>query len=315
MSEAMLQLTISRKRMLTPDICELELRDPAGGPLPAFEAGAHVNVETPSGAVRSYSLCNDPQETDRYVIAVKREQAGRGGSKSLVEETAEGRTIAVSEPSNAFPLAPAPKYLLIAGGIGVTPILSMARTLARQGQDFQVIYCTRSAETTAFMSELSAPEFAGRVTFHHDEGRPENAYDFWPHFEEPDASHVYCCGPAPLMDEVRDMSGHWPASAIRFEDFAGVAAVDADSRPFRVKRASTGDIFDVPEDKTILDVLRERGFHMPASCESGTCGSCRTKLVSGAVEHRDLVLTDEEKDRNIMICVSRAAGEEIVIDF
>lgn len=317
MGERALELSISRKRMLTPQICELELRRPDGGPLPRFEAGAHLNVETPGGKVRSYSLSGDPEDTGRYTIAVKREDDGRGGSRSMVEETTEGGRLTVSEPSNAFPLVEAPKYLLIAGGIGITPILSMMRQLVHDGHAaFRVIYCTRSPELTAYADELSRPEFAGRVTIHHDDGDPSKIYDFWPEFETPDKTHVYCCGPAPLMEEIRNLSGHWSSSQIHFEDFAGVSATGEDARPFVVEQASTGKRFEIPADKSILEVLREHDVHLPSSCESGTCGSCQTKLVSGLVEHRDLFLSEKERLSSIMVCVSRAAEDsELVLDF
>lgn len=174
MPDGSFELTISRKRMLTPQICELELRAPDGGALPSFDAGAHINVRTPDGMVRSYSLSNNPGEGDRYVIAVKREPDGRGGSRSMVDHASEGDRLVVSPPSNAFPLVDASKYLLIAGGIGITPVLSMARCLAdRGGANFRLIYCTRSAEDAAYMEELAAPAFAGHVTFHHDGGDPD----------------------------------------------------------------------------------------------------------------------------------------------
>ncbi|WP_158871410.1 PDR/VanB family oxidoreductase [Antarcticirhabdus aurantiaca] len=317
MSAAKLNLVISAKRMLTPQICEFEFRDPSGAQLPGFEPGAHLNVATPGGSVRSYSISSDNADTSRYVIAVKCEEDGRGGSRSMVRETSVGDTLEVSEPSNAFPLVDAPKYLLVAGGIGITPILSMMRKLVREGHPkFRLVYCTRSAELTAYRDELSAPPFKGKVTIHHDGGDPDAAYDFWPDLETPDTTHVYCCGPSPLMDEIRNLTGHWSSSQIHFEDFAGVSALGADAKPFVVERASTGEVFDIPSDKSILEVVRERGYAVPSSCESGTCGSCRTKLVSGAVEHRDLVLGQKERRDAIMICVSRAAGDEkLVLDF
>lgn len=317
MPDGSFELTISRKRMLTPQICELELRAPDGGALPSFDAGAHINVRTPDGMVRSYSLSNNPGEGDRYVIAVKREPDGRGGSRSMVDHTSEGDRLVVSPPSNAFPLVDASKYLLIAGGIGITPVLSMARCLAdRGGANFRLIYCTRSAEDAAYMEELAAPAFAGHVTFHHDGGDPDKVYDFWPEFEEPDKTHIYCCGPAPMLEEIRNLTGHWSSSQVHFEDFTGVSSVGGDARPFIVRRASTGERFDIPADRSILEVLRERGYDLSSSCESGTCGTCQTKLVSGLVEHRDLVLTPKARQTSMMICVSRAAGDsELVLDF
>lgn len=310
-------LLVRSKRQLTPDIWRFELVAPGGGALPAFEAGAHVTVETPSGARRTYSLSNDPAEADRYVLGVKQEREGRGGSTSLIERVGEGDTLMVSKPINRFPLVEAPEYLLIAGGIGITPILSMARQIARAGQaTFKVVYCTRSPELTAFREELNAPEFTGKVTLHHDDGDPDRVFDFWPLFEKPGKAHVYCCGPRPLMEEVRAMTGHWPESAIHFEDFASdVQAVRPEDEAFEVRNARTGEILEVPADATILETLRARGHRLPSSCESGTCGSCKTRLVEGEVDHRDLVLSDEEREDHIMICVSRARSNLLVLDW
>jgi len=311
-----LVLKIAEKKMLTDDICLFELRDPAGGDLPPFTAGAHVTVETPRGANRRYSLCNDPAERDRYVLAIKRERDGRGGSVSLVEETAEGGTLAVSMPASEFPLVDAPSYLLIAGGIGITPILSMARHLLGQGnRHFHLVYCSRSPEAAAFLDVLSAPEFEGLVTVHHDGGDPDRVYDFWDHLETPGKTHVYCCGPTPLMDDIRDMSGHWPPSQIHFEDFGGEVEISrADDKPFTVTLARSGEKIEIPADATILDTLRASGHRVPSSCETGTCGTCKTRLLSGVADHRDMVLTDEERPHFIMICVSRAADGELELD-
>lgn len=312
----LLDLRVRGRRMLTPSVCEFELVHPAGHELPRFEPGAHINVETPVGAVRSYSLTNDPRETDRYVIAVKREDRGRGGSASLVERVREGSMVRASGPSNSFPMAPAAQYLFIAGGIGITPILCMMRSLIGAGQEaYHLIYCTRSRLETAFRDELSRPEFSDRITLHHDHGKNGDAFDFWPHLREPGLKHVYCCGPVPLMERVRSLTVHWPPRAVHFEDFAGISPVTAMCAPFRVRRASTGEVFPIPADKSILATLQERGVDWPSSCESGTCGTCKMRLVDGAVEHRDVVLTEQERPAFMMPCVSRATDDEVVLDF
>ena len=315
MSAAQLRLVVATKRSLTADICAFELRVTPGVCLPGFEPGAHINVTTPSGAVRSYSLCNDPAETDRYLIAVKREDRGRGGSISMVDGAMEGSEVTVSAPINHFRLLEAERCLLVAGGIGITPILSMSNFLARRGcKDFRLIYCTRAWEATAFVDELAALDLGDRVIFHHDGGHPNKAYDFWPHFRVPSDIHIYCCGPAPLMDHVRDLTAHWPRRLIHFEDFAGVRAVQSDNKPFRIIRAATKQAFDVPADKTGLEILRHAGFKLPSSCESGTCGTCRVRLISGTPIHRDLILAPEEQGEFFMPCVSRGEGD-LVIEF
>jgi len=308
-------LSIAVKKPLAEGIWLFELTAPDGGELPPFEAGAHVTVETPSGRRRQYSLCNNPAERHRYVLAVKAERPGRGGSASMIDDTAEGGEIMVSPPDNGFPLVEAPDYVFVAGGIGITPVLSMVRHLESRGRtNYRLVYCTRGPEVTAFLDELSAPPFAGRVTIHHDGGDPDRAYDFWDLFETPGKAHVYCCGPAPLMEEVRGVTGHWPQSAIHFEDFAtDTGAARPDDKRFTVRHAVTGETLEIPAGQTILDSLRAAGHKLASSCESGTCGTCKTVLVSGEADHRDMVLTDEEKRSHVMICVSRALSDELVL--
>ena len=217
-------------------------------------------------------------------------------------------------PGNEFPLKEASKYLLIAGGIGITPIYSMAQKLDEDGKDFSIIYCTRSPEETAYRAELEEA-FGRRVRFHHDGGDPDKAYDFWDHFAEPKPMHVYCCGPKPLMDAVKDISGHWPEGRVNFEDFKPVEVTRADDVAFAVELAKSGRTITVPADRSILEALRDAGIDTPSSCESGTCGTCKTHLIAGDVDHRDMVLMDEEKGDTIMICVSRARGDELVLEW
>jgi len=312
----MTPLRVARAEPAALGIHLFEFRHPAGGALAPFTAGAHVVVTSPNGSQRKYSLCNDPAETDRYVIAVKRDPAGRGGSVDLVDHTRMDDLVPVSEPRNAFELeAKAPGYLFIAGGIGITPIMAMVRHAAAAGKRFQLYYCTRSPESTAFRDELQGEEFRGKVTFHHDHGDPARALDLWPLLEKPTRDHLYCCGPRPMLEAVRDMTGHWPAAAIHFESFldAGASARPED-QPFTVVLAHSGARIEVPPGVSILDAMRARGFDAPSSCESGTCGTCRTRLLGGRADHRDLVLMDHEREDQVMICVSRALTPEIMID-
>ena len=166
-----------------------------------------------------------------------------------------------------------------------------------------------------FREELLAEPYASHVTLHHDGGDPDRAFDLWPVLEKPSTAHVYCCGPRPLLEAVRDMTGHWPPTRIHFESFVdAVAAQKPEDRPFRVRLLQSGDAFDVAPGVSILEAARARGHEMPSSCESGTCGTCKTRLIEGEADHRDLILTDEEKTEFIMVCVSRAHSPEIVID-
>jgi phthalate 4,5-dioxygenase reductase subunit len=310
----MMELKVADKRQLADGIWLFELVDPAGADLPVFTAGGHVPVETPSGAMRHYSLCNNPSERHRYQIAVKLEPESRGGSRSMVEQVSAGDMIRVDEPGNDFPLADAPDYLLIAGGIGITPILAMARKLTDDGKPFRMVYCSRSADQAAFLDVLGSGDLKGEITIHHDGGNPDDVYDFWDLLENPSKTHVYCCGPKPLMEEILGMTGHWPESAVHFEDFEPVEKVRAEDVAFTVTLAKSGRTVEVPADRTILEALRDAGVDTPSSCESGTCGTCKTVLLEGSPDHRDMVLMDEEKDGQIMICVSRAAGGNLVLD-
>ncbi len=299
------------------DIMRFVLRDPQGAVLPAFEAGAHLRVRTPGGFERKYSLANAPADRQSYEIAVLREGDGRGGSADLVDHLRCGDLLDVSEPRNDFSLAKsAAGYLFIAGGIGITPILSMIRHLASEGEArFKLVYLTRSVAQTAFARVLSEPALAARVTVHHDGGDPEEAFDLWPLLERPGGRHLYCCGPAGLMSAVRDMTGHWPASSVHFEAFADATASRTTDEAFFVQLARSGARLEVPPGVSILEAMRAAGHDCPSSCESGSCGTCRTELLDGEVDHRDFVLAGEERTTHIMICVSRAAtGSDLVID-
>jgi phthalate 4,5-dioxygenase reductase subunit len=312
----MMGLRIVRAAPIAEDIRLFEVRRPDDGDLPEFTAGAHVVIRTPNGLLRKYSLCNDPAERDRYAFAVKREAGGRGGSVALVDNVRIGDEVAVSAPRNNFGLVKSPGgYIFIAGGIGITPIMSMVRHLMASGAGkFRLLYCTRTPQATAFREELSVPELRGRVKIHHDEGTPSRLLDLWPVLEQPRAQHVYCCGPRAMMQAVRDMTGHWQAPAVHFEAFTEPVRYAGADRAFTVRLAKSGEAVTVAAGVTILEALRAKGHVVPSSCESGTCGTCRTRLLSGEAEHRDLVLADDEKATNIMVCISRARSPELVID-
>lgn len=310
----LIRMRVDARRALTPTITEFTLTPVEGGALPGFTPGAHVTLETPSGAMRRYSLVNDGDAPGQYVISVKREDESRGGSASMHDDATEGTELNVEPPENDFPMSEAPKYLLIAGGIGITPIYAMANALEAQGKDFGIIYCTRSEEETAYLDELSE-KFGDRIQVHHDDGDPEKVYDFWDHFEEPQKMNVYCCGPKPLMEEIEAISGHWPEGRVNFEDFKPVDVVRADDAPFEVELKQSGKTLTIPDDRSILETLRDAGFATVSSCESGTCGTCKTRLLGGEPDHRDMVLMDDEKDDYVMICVSRAEpGGRLVLD-
>lgn len=308
-------LKVARKEAVVHGIYMFELRHPDGLELPAFTPGSHLTVQVPNGARRNYSLCSDPADTDLYQIAVKRDDSGRGGSVSMAEDVQVGRLLSVSAPRNNFELAErASDFVFVAGGIGITPILSMMRHLKSTSRGrFKLYYCTRDAASTAFIDDINS-EFAGQIKIHHDNGDMEQALDLWPVFEKPANAHVYCCGPKGLMDSVKDMSGHWPFGSVHFESFGVDAKAYAENKPFTVRLQKSGANVEVGADQTLLEALRASGYRVPSSCESGTCGSCKTRLLSGEAEHRDMVLSEDEQAGQIMVCVSRAKSAELVLD-
>jgi len=175
-------------------------------------------------------------------------------------------------------------------------------------------YFTRTLSAMAFREEFSSPALEGKVVIHHDDGDPDQAYDLWPVLEQPRGAHLYCCGPRGLMDAVRDMTGHWPDSALHFEDFVGASAPRADDAAFEVRLAKSGSQYQVAANVSILDTLRKHGHALASSCESGTCGTCRVRFIEGEADHRDLVLSEAEKKHDVMICVSRSKSPVLVLD-
>lgn len=311
-----MSLRVTRNDKIADGIHLLEFRKPDGAPLPPFTAGAHITIRVPNGPLRKYSLCNDPAERDRYQVAIKREANGRGGSIALIDKVKAGDELTVVAPVNDFGLPQrAQDFLFIAGGIGVTPMMAMVRELKAQGKRFRLFYLSRSPETTAFRDELNAPDVKDSVVIHYDDGDPARSLDLKPILaERKNREHLYCCGPRPLMEAVRAMTDHWSFTAVHFEAFSEAETHKADDKPFKVRLAKSGKVLDVPVTKTILEVLRDNGLEVPSSCETGTCGTCRTKMLAGEADHRDLVLAEHEKADTIMICVSRAKTDEITID-
>jgi phthalate 4,5-dioxygenase reductase component len=315
--QADIPVRVTRAEKIADGIHLYEMRPKHGGELPAFTAGSHINLRIPNGLMRKYSLCSDPAARDHYQIAVKREDNGRGGSIYLIDHTKEGDEWMISAPDNAFALPQrGDHFIFIAGGIGITPFIAMIHALKNDPtKKFRLYYCSRTPEMTAFRDEMSAPELKGKVLIHYDGGDPAKALDLWPIVEErKNREHLYCCGPRGLMEAVRDATGHWSSAAIHFEAFSEADARRPDDTAFKVKLAASGATIDVPAGTTILEAMRAAGYDVPSSCESGTCGTCRTKLISGEADHRDLVLTEAERDSQIMICVSRAKTPELVID-
>jgi phthalate 4,5-dioxygenase reductase subunit len=317
MEAPLVPLRVAAAEPIAEDIHRFELRAVDGAALAPFTPGAHIGIAVPGGQRRKYSLCNDPADADRYEIAVKRESGGRGGSCAMVERVHAGDLLPCATPRNDFALPQRlQSVVFIAGGIGITPILSMVRHLKSTGRArFRLYYLTRSAPATAFRDVLSAPDFHGQVVIHHDHGDPAQSFDLWPVLERPAGSDLFCCGPRAMLESIRDMTGHWSPARVHFESFVDAAATrTATDRAFRVRLARSGRSVEVAADRSILDALRDAGLTVASSCESGTCGTCRTGLLAGDAEHRDLVLTDAERDDSIMICVSRARAGDLELD-
>src|SRR5260370_22259997 len=310
-----MQLRVRLIAHLAEAISGCELVDPRGRDLPRFTPGAHIELQA-GGFLRRYSLWNDALERRRYCIAVLREDASRGGSRYLHENVRVGDIVEVSTPRNDFPLEPAAaRHLLIAGGIGIAPIMSMLTELHRRGAQFEVHYCTRSPERTAFRHELAPLSAEGRLRFHHDGGDPAQGLDIPAALREPRAgTHLYYCGPAPLIAAAA-AAPPWPANTAHCEYFARVPEpAAAEDGPVRVRLARTGGDYEVRVGETIAEVLQRHGVPVRTSCELGYCGTCLTPYLAGEPDHRDQVLEENGRQRYLLICCSRAKTPVLVLD-
>lgn len=320
MAAPTLTLRVHARTTEAEGICGVELVSPDGAALPPFTAGAHLDMHLPGGLTRPYSLCNDPAETHRYRIAVLREPASRGGSAAMHEQVHAGGLISTGVPRNTFALAPAAtRHLLLAGGIGVTPLLSMAHHLARTSADFHLHYATRSAARTAFAAELAAAPWASRVSVHHDDGPAAQWLDLSQVLAGAGAGdHVYVCGPAGFIDAVRTVARvqGWPDAQVHVEFFGAAPVVAVDGGGFEVLLARSGRVVPVPADRSVVQALAACGVAVPTSCEQGVCGTCLTRVIDGLPDHRDLYLTPEEQAAGdqFLPCCSRAKSPRLVLD-
>ncbi len=300
-----MKLRVAAATFATPDVLHLRLVHPNRPYLPAWTAGAHVDLRLPDGRIRQYSLCGDPAETGSYEIAIKREDVGRGASRWAHDSLREGSIAHVSAPRNNFPIKTAKRHILIAGGIGVTPVLAMARTLARNGADFQVHACFRSLDQAPLLSELRDACGPKLETWISDEGRR-----FHPDMiGAPEAdTQIYACGPLRLLDSVRAglQETGWADAQVHAEAFQAMVDENFKPEPFDIRLVSTGQSLHVPADRSMLDVLRENGVSMPSSCELGVCGSCVCGYRDGTVIHRDVVIPLAERQNRLAPCISRA---------
>jgi ferredoxin-NADP reductase/uncharacterized iron-regulated membrane protein len=314
-----LSLQVGARTVEADGICSFELVHPQGKALPPFSAGAHVDVLLQPGLVRQYSLCNDPAETQRYLVAVQLAHDSRGGSLAM-HALRPGARIDTSLPKNHFPLAqPATRSLLFAGGIGITPILSMAEQLSGSGADFVLHYCTRSRARTAFLDRIARSRFKDRVHFHFGDGEAGQQFDAAAAIGQPaPGAHLYVCGPKGYMDDVLATAAQlgWPQENLHREYFSGAASHTGGDTAFDLKLARSGRIIHVAKGQTALAALAACGVDVQVSCGEGTCGTCLTRVIAGQPDHRDVFLTAADRARNdrFLPCCSRAAGPMLVLD-
>ncbi|MER6244474.1 PDR/VanB family oxidoreductase [Streptomyces griseorubiginosus] len=304
------ELVVERRESAADGVLALTLRHPLGEQLPAWEPGAHIDVLLGPGLERQYSLCGDPADRARWRIAVLREPVGRGGSAHVHEQVSQGDKVRVRGPRNHFALRPAPRYLFIAGGIGITPILPMLAAAETEGAQWSLLYGGRTRNSMAFTEELS--RYGDRVTV---APQDETGLLDLPSVLDgvPEGTLVYCCGPGPLLDAVEQRC---PAGLLHVERFAPKEQEEGENTEFEVELAQTGTTVTVPADVSVLDAVRASGVEVLFSCTEGTCGTCETDVLEGTPDHRDSVLTDEEREagETMMICVSRCRGKRLVLD-
>jgi vanillate O-demethylase ferredoxin subunit len=299
-----------------------ELTGLPGEQLPRFEAGAHIDIHLKNGVVRQYSLCNSSAERGRYVIAVLKDENGRGGSRAVHETLRAGDVVTISKPRNHFVLTrDATRVVLIAGGIGVTPLKSMAHELEHRGADFEMHYCARNPENAAFGAEFERMRRSGKLHYHFDNGEPGNQLDIRKLLAQPSpGTHLYYCGPAGFMAACADAASHWPKGMVHFEHFNAPAQLKRAPNSMEstggceVTLANSGKVVVLKPGQSLSDALNEAGVAVPTSCCAGLCATCKVRYLEGEVEHNDFILSDEERSEFLTACVSRPSGKTLVLD-
>lgn len=313
-----LQLQVRAIRMQAEGIHAFDLAHPDGDELPEVEAGAHVDIHLPNGHVRSYSLSGDPADRSHWTLGVLREAKGRGGSRAMHDAVRVGDVLKVGAPRNAFGLKPGASHvILLAGGIGITPLKAMAHVLAAQGGSFELHYCARTSKHAAFLDELGALVPQGRLHLHFDGGDPARGLDIAGLLSSPTPeTNVYFCGPGGFMKACSDAASHWPAGTVHSEHFKAPEpkAKSAPDGSFEVKLARSGITLQVEPDQTIVRAIELAGLRVPTSCLSGLCGACKVPYLEGEVDHQDFILSDEEKNHCLTVCCSRAKSAVLVLD-
>jgi len=318
MNEQLLNVVVRKREIQGADVVVLDLALADGAALPAFEAGAHVDIHVAPGLVRQYSLCSDPADASVYRLGVLKDPDSRGGSVGVHEALVEGREVQISTPRNLFPLAAdARRSILLGGGIGITPMIAMAHALYQQGADFELHYCGRSRSRSAFLEALASAPFADRVVTHFDDEDAAQRLDLQAVLGAGSTgTHLYTCGPSGFMD--------WVIAGARQQGYAEdhihkeyfQVEVDASGASFEVVAARSNKTVQVAEGQSILDALAQVGIKIDISCEQGVCGTCMCEVLEGEPDHRDVYLTDEEKAANdqILVCCSRAKSNKLVLD-
>lgn len=313
----MFDVIVSRREDQSPTVTVLELQHPEGKALPAFSAGAHIDVQVDTDLVRQYSLCSNPADRTHYRLGVLREAESRGGSAGIHAHFEEGLKVAISEPKNHFHLMDTQDHsILVGGGIGITPLIAMAYSLRDAGRSFELHYCVRSAAQAGFIAELEK-EFPEQFHLYVEDVDDGNRLDIDATLQRAGAqSHVYVCGPAGFMDWIiqsAQQAGYEPGHIHR-EFFS--ADVDTSGAEFEVVAEASGVTVQVPDGVTIAEALREAGVQVDVSCEQGICGTCICDVIEGTPDHKDQFLNDEEREMNdqIAVCCSRALSDRLVLD-
>lgn len=306
---AIRRLIVTERVPVADGVVQLRMEGPA---LPRWQPGAHLDLVLPSGLVRQYSLCGDPDDPGTYTVATRLVEGGRGGSREVHEQLREGAEIEVHGPRNRFPLVEAEAYVFVAGGIGITPVLPMLRSLAARGANWRLLYGGRSRGSMPFLDEIEKlGAEGGRVTVvaQDESGHPDTAAalaDIAP------GTAVYCCGPEPLMDAVTAALPE--GCTLHLERFSAASADVADSGAFEVELHRSGRTVQVGAGQSVLAAVRAELPHVAYSCEQGFCGTCQQRVLEGEIDHRDELLTDDERGDSMLICVSRCRGGRLVLD-
>ena len=317
-----LTVRVDRIRSEAESVRSFVLTHSSGSELPEYDPGSHIEIYLDNGLIRHYSLCGVPTDQKQYLIAVLRDQTSSGGSKYMHENVNEGDILEISYPRNHFRLSSAAeRHLLIAGGIGVTPILSMTYALAELRKSFLLHYCAKHPEAMAFRKEFETLMHHGQIKLHFDGGNPKNGLNLNSELENyAEGTHLYYCGPAPMMKAAAQASSHWPQGTVHYEYFSAdaiatdVADSGADQTGFQIKLSSSGKVYTVPPSMSIVEVLRQNGVHVDTFCEEGICGTCITRYLEGQPDHRDHILDDDDREQYLAVCCARSKSPLLVLD-